>query len=180
MKNNKTLNLKNIALLALITISSVENSNATTVTYNFTASDFYPNFIGVPSPINSISGSYTLDEGALTAIDLTIGSHTYSLNEVAYEYINSYPTYDLYLLGATYNGIGGMTGSTNDFWLGEQVTPEGIIFENFTYAIPSIRDPFSAANGTITIAPSPVPLASGAWFFISGLVGVSGAFRRHT
>ena len=139
-------------------------AHAAPVTYDFTASDFVAVNPSDPVPYSTISGSYTLDGSTLTQIDLTIGSHTYSLGEVTFDSVAQ-------TLGGTVNGVN-VFGNTDDFLLVTDTTAGSFLF---AYSIPETAEVFSTQTGAVMPA---VPVPASAWLLGSGLIGLAGLGRK--
>ena len=126
------------------------------VTLSFTASGFITE--GTPSgvPTDPVTGSFTYDAPSitsdptsLTAVNLTIAGHAYTLAEVGSE-----PD----LIGAVVNGVNGVNSGFDDFVL--LWNPASSVPEGFTYATSNIpRTNFETANFTqfSVTAATPVP-----------------------
>lgn len=105
---------KAIVAAAFAATSVAAMAIPTVHTYDFTASGFT---VGAPVPVITGSVTATFDEaavgsGAVDAITLNIGTHTFTASEVGFQAIHSG-----IIFGAYQCGIVCLGGSTNDFWL---------------------------------------------------------------
>jgi hypothetical protein len=162
---------KAIALLVcLLGLSS--KVVAAPIAYDFSASGFIPIFIqGGPVPYESLSGSFTLDGTQIVAINLTIGSHSYTLGEVGVDQVGISPISTR--VGALNNGFSTITGGTDDFLL--SFVPDDPTFGFMNYAVQGVSDVFSTANIAVTVSnavPEPSTLS------LMVLVGVAGIAAR--
>lgn len=156
----------NAALLATLAAVSGGLSAAPTQ-YHFTATNFTA--INGTSTSPAVFGSFTLDGTTITQIDLTLGTHTYTLDEV--ELVD--PDSIIPMLGGRLNNANSVAWGTNDFWLRYWSTGE---FFEFAYTTDAAVEFFTTNTGTMTVSSVPVPAA--AWLFGSGLIGLAGVARR--
>lgn len=143
---------RTISFVAALVLSAVGTAQAAAVTYDFTASNF-TSYYGSAVPDNALSGSLTLDGTVVTAIDLTIGSHTYSAAEVGY--------LDWGMIGGNACGVNCIAWGTDDFWITGIFTSTPT-FINFNYTAAGVNDFFSTQTGTLTVGsdvPEPASLA---------------------
>ena len=177
------MKIRNILLPFALTIGAASSVHALPITYDFTA--IYAPDMGL-GPYPLISGSFTLDGTAVTGIDLTIGSHTYSTNEVGYalqndgsDLIGGIVDYGGDIPGvpgvpAPPCGINCVAGGTNDFYLVGKFSQN--LFVDFVYASPGVEGPPITYTGTITARPSNVPVPGSFALFASGIVGLFSIF----
>jgi hypothetical protein len=110
------MNKKNFALglaTLAVTISSTQTAQAATFDLSFSAN----NFIGGPD--STVSGTFSYDAPdtnspitSLNSVNLTISGYSYTLGELGFE---SFGT--LLAIGGAKNSVGGMSSSTNDFFI---------------------------------------------------------------
>lgn len=141
---------------------------AAPVTYQFSASNF-TSYYGGTAP-DSISGSFTLDGTTVTHIDLTLGTHTFTADEVELNDPESF----ILMLGARINETHQVGWGTNDFWL--RFWPTGEFFE-FAFSTDATVEYYKTNTGTMTVVSS-VPVPAAAWLFGTGLIGLAGIARR--
>lgn len=160
------------------------------------ASPFVANFsisgMSDESPIQSLSGSVTYEASSLygiiesiSAINLNIDGHAYTLSEIGYQTFVTPPDYspfDWTLVGGKFNGVDQVGEQTNDFWLRWRTDTHEWI--DFVYAVPdkdgvwgaSSWDPVSV-QFSISAAPVPEPETSS--LMLAGLCLMAGlAIRR--
>jgi hypothetical protein len=132
------------------------------VTLSFTVSGFVTEGPPAGVPTDPVTGSFTYDAPSitsdptsLTAVNLTIGGHAYTLAEVG-----SNPG----VIGAVVNGVGGIcpacqSAAIDDFflaWAGSPASPLGEIFAYATSNIP----PGTVFDGIVTqfsVTATPMP-----------------------
>ena len=174
------------------------SAHAAQLTYDFTAAGFGDSSNGVGVPFPSISGSFSVNSGVLTSIDLTIASHSYTVANTL-----SVRSGGITVLGG--NGCGSvncLNWGTNDFWLAFSGRGSSLALLGFNYTVAGVNGFFSAASMTITqrglesatatapvtpvipssvvttpVTPSPVPLPGGLGLLASAVAGL-GAARR--
>ena len=163
-----------ILVLAVAAGGMTAATQAAPVLYNFQTGSF-SSFTGILAPTGPISGSFTLDGSSITQIDLTIGTYTYSLEEVGYD--NS-----LVGIGGTLNGILGVASGTNDFKLFTGY-PASAPFDDaqayffFEYAVPGSVDIYSS-HATIVASTPTVPLPATGWLLGSAVFSLFTARRK--
>lgn len=170
------------AALAATLFCAVSAAQAAPVTYSFNASNFTSER-GNAAPVTSIAGTFTFDGEKLLALDLTIGTHSFSLGEVGYVGWS-----DSIQMGATVgNGFNSFsysftdenpTGSSFDDFVFMATLPGFEGPSTFQYTVADIGDLFTANAVSITDAPV-VPVPAAAWLFGSGLAGLAAFARRH-
>jgi hypothetical protein len=135
------------------------------VTLSFTVSGF-----GAGAPTDPVTGSFTYDAPSitsdptsLTAVNLTIGGHAYTLAEVGSEAVGSEA-----LIGGVVNGVDAVASGTDDFFL--TWNPVSSVPDVFVYATPNTPNIFDGTNFTQfnVTAATPVPEPS-TWAM--GLIG---------
>jgi hypothetical protein len=160
-----------IAGLALSGALVATGAQAAPLTYNFTASDF-TSMNGSPVPLSTVSGSVTLDGTLVTGIDLTIGTHSYSLADV--EYQSWMP-----ILGgkmSDFDSASSITWGTDDFHLwGDLTNPSG--WFDFAYSVVGVNDYFDTFNVSVSESATLVPEPETFAMVMTGL-GILGAFQR--
>lgn len=152
-------------LCAIAAVGFVESAKAAPVAYSFTATNFSSSF-GVAAPVPTVTGSFTVDDLTVTQLNLVIGPHTYSLDEVG----ALRGDHNVLWVGGTISGVCGLNGDTTDFCLAMVVTYP--TFERFSYAIAGDKNIYSTRTGSISLAgviPS-VPLPASIMAFVSALV----------
>lgn len=162
--------LLKMSMLAALMVGSTGIAHATPITYDFTATNFN-SASGSAVPNQSLSGYFTVDGSTVTGVDLTIGSHTFTANEVG--------TTGGWLIGDTLGGINGISWGTNDFWLAGNFSTSMPVFYNFYYSVAGITDIFSSTTGSISVAPTTsVPEPSSIALLSAGILGLGIARRR--
>jgi hypothetical protein len=135
------------------------------VTLSFTVSGFVAG-----APTDPVTGSFTYDAPSitsdptsLTAVNLTIGGHAYTLAEVGSDTAGSEA-----VIGGVVNGVDVVGSGTDDFFL--LWTPVSSVPDLFAYATPNTPDIFEGTNFTQfnVTAATPVPEPS-TWAM--GLIG---------
>lgn len=104
-------------------------AQAIPIEVNFTIEDFIPRYTSTPPPDDLVIGriiyeaeSITANIDSLTAIDLTIDGHTYSISEI--DYIS--PFFSRQKIGGTLAGVNAISSGTDDFrldWYQGSLTP---------------------------------------------------------
>jgi hypothetical protein len=169
------------ALSAAIVLCAISAVQAAPVTYQFNASNFTSDR-GSLAPVSSVAGSFTLDGETLVGLDLTVGTHVFTLGQVGYQVYLPYSAY----IGATaaggynrmewsWSSVDPVGTSYNDFRLDASLN--GYLSSSFAYTVANIGDRFEAQAVTVW-DPSVVPVPTAAWLFGSGLVGLAGFARR--
>lgn len=132
----------------IIGLFAALSAQAAVVTYDFTATGFtsYSGYNAVPE--TSLAGSISIDGTTITAINLTIASHTYAASEVGFN-----PTW---IVGGTTSGVNGISWGSTDFWISGSFsgTPT---FYSFYYSVEGISDVFRTNSGTLTLARAAQP-----------------------
>jgi hypothetical protein len=137
------------------------------VTLSLTVSGFIAS-----APIDPVTGSFTYDAPSitsdptsLTAVNLTIGGHAYTLTEVGSEAVGSEA-----LIGGVVNGVDAVASGTDDFFL-------------FAYATSNTQAVFEGTNFTQfnVTAATPVPEPSTWAMMLVGFAGLGYAgYRRRS
>ena len=149
-------------------------SRAATTEFNFASYNLQPLFFtDRPSPpVTSIMGSFTLEDNTLISIDLKIGEHIYSIDEL--EFIAS--PFDQFVLGGRLNGINGINVGTDDFQLFGGLHNSWPL--TFLFSSSTEQQIYKSHQNTITFSPSTVPIPSTALLFGSAILGLMGAIRK--
>ena len=143
------------------------------------------------SPIQSLSGSVTYEASSLygtiesiTAINLNIDGHAYTLGEVGYQTFVTPPDsapFDWTSVGGKMNEVGQVNENTNDFWLRWRTDTHEWI--DFVYAVPDREGVWGAAFWDpvavqFNIAPAPVPEPETYGMMLTGLCLIAGLAHR--
>lgn len=156
-------------------------AQAIPIEVNFTLEDFIPRYTSTPPPDDPVIGriiyeaeSITANIDSLTAIDLTIDGHTYSISEIGY----ISPFFSRQQMGGSLSGVNAISSGTDDFrldWYKETLTPM-----KFSYTS-SLHGGFWDSNtfSSFSVAEShSVPEPSNLLLLGSGLVALGFFFRR--
>lgn len=166
-----------VIVLAVCLLGFSSKVVAVPIAYDFSASGFMPIFIqGSPVPYESLSGSFTLDGTQIVAINLTIGSHSYTLGEVGADQVGISPIRTR--VGALNNGLNTISGGTDDFLL--SFVPDDPTFGSMHYAVQGVSDVFLTTNIAVTVSnavPEPSTLSLMA---LVGLVGIAVRRKRNS
>jgi hypothetical protein len=148
------------------------------VTLSLTVSGFIAS-----APIDPVTGSFTYDAPSitsdptsLTAVNLTIGGHAYTLTEVGSEAVGSEA-----LIGGVVNGVDAVASGTDDFFL--VWTPVSSVPDVFAYATSNTQAVFEGTNFTQfnVTAATPVPEPSTWAMMLVGFAGLGYAgYRRRS
>ena len=141
--------LKGVLFAVSLSAVPLTPAFAMQVTLSFTASGF-----DAGAPTDPVTGSFTYDAPSitsiptlLTAVNLTIDGHAYTLPEVGF---------DTNVIGGVVTGVSAVTPSTTDFflfWNPSTSTPN-----QFVYATPETDINFSSTNFTqFSVTPTPEP-----------------------
>jgi hypothetical protein len=176
-----------IGAVALALISSgwpLQEALGATYKASFVANGIssYPVLGGLPPPTNPLSGSITFAAASLgspissiLAVDLVIGSHSYTVAEVGATVSPFFGT-NSYTFGGLLNGVGSANFGTNDFWFtsfGEN-TSTGILF----YTTPSSLTYGWAADSTVSVSITTVPEPATSAAMVAGLLALSLLLRK--
>lgn len=163
-------------LLAAIPLRTV---HAIPIHLEFIVSNFELSTDGSAAPQDIVSGSILYDAlsttstiDSLAAIDLTIGTHTYSTDEVGYVYLAG--TTPRQCIGGEFNSFCNVGPSGYDFriiWNQNTLIPQ-----HFAYSIGSGETWGTTHFDTFSITAVPIPPAL--FLFGSGLLGLVGMARR--
>lgn len=159
------------------------------------ASPFVANFsisgMSDESPIQSISGSVTYEASSLygtiesiTAINLNIGGHAYTVDEVGYLTFVTPPEnapFNWTLVGGKVNDVGGVGQYTTDFSLRWRTDTHEWI--DFNYAVPDKNGVWGAAfwdpvSVQFSISAAPVPEPETYGMMLAGLCLMTGLASR--
>jgi hypothetical protein len=165
--------LKSVLFAVSLSAVPLTPAFAIQVTLSFTASDF-----SAGAPTDPVTGSFTYDAPSitsdptlLTAVNLTIDGHAYTLPEVGF---------DSNEIGGVLNGVDSVESGTNDFFL--LWTPASSTPGAFVYATAkNSDDAFLSENFThfsVTAAATPEPST---WaMMLLGFAGLGFAGYRRT
>jgi hypothetical protein len=163
-----------VAVGVPLLLSSPAGATIITRDYAFTTT--------TPGPITSQGGTFSIafddvaNTATLEAVDIPIGSTTFTLANTGME---PHFTIDL-LLGGLVNGVDGLANGVNtgktDFAL--DFTPRlHPVFRSFIYTVGGQDGMWQSLNGTIRVTNNPVP-EPGSWALLFvGLSGLGGALR---
>jgi hypothetical protein len=176
----KISRLFNTVCVVLLTTTPFSIVHAITVHLDFEATGFaLGSSTGAPAPIDPVTGSIfyeaasvIADIDSLTAISLTIGTHTYSLDEVGF--ITEGTSNARQCVGGNFNAICNVGGASNDFrirW--DQDTLDPI---DFAYSTATVDSWATATFASFSITAVPIPPAF--FLFGSGLLGLIGMACR--
>lgn len=160
-----------VAGFALSWVLLVSGAQAAPRTYAFTASGF-TSFNNTAVPFSTVAGNVTIDGTMVTAVGLTIGSHTYIPSEVEY-----LPWDSRAILGgrmSDYDAASTMTWGTDDFDLwGDFNNLQQWV--GLSYTVAGINDMFDSTNLSVSVVTVPEPEAYA--MLLAGL-GIVGAISR--
>lgn len=156
---------------AVLLLALTQHAVAAPIEYSFVASSF-SGYRSTPSPENTISGSYTIDSGALTQFETSIGATLFSLTDVGFIYTNP----SVYSMGGLLNGSKSVGTGTTDFYLGVNLSGKS----TFYYSKSGFQDVWTAGQVTISSASSAVPLPSSLPLLASGIAGALFTRRKRS
>jgi hypothetical protein len=156
-------------------------AQAIPIEVNFTIEDFRSPFSSTPPPTDPVMGriiyeaeSITATIDSLTAIDLMIDGHTYSLGEIGF--ISPFAARQK--IGGSLNGVNVMASGTDDFqfdWFKETLTPMKFSYTSSLHEGFWNSNTFSSFSVT---ASSPVPEPGSLFLLGSGLFGLGFFLKR--
>jgi len=176
----KISHLFNAVCVVLLTATPFSIVHAITIHLDFEATGFaLGSSTGAIAPTDPVTGSILYEAAStianidsLTAISMTIQTHTYSLDEVGF--INEGSSNVRQCIGGTFNAICNVGGRSNDFrirW--DQDTLDPI---DFAYSTGTVDSWATSTFASFSITAVPIPPAF--FLFGSGLLGLVGMAGR--
>lgn len=161
-----------IAGFALSWVVLVSGAQAASRTYAFAAPSF-TSFDNTPVPFSTVAGNVTIDGTTVTAINLTIGSHTYSPSDVEY-----LPWDSMAILGGKMSDDDHaytMKWGTDDFTLwGDFNNLQQWV--GLSYTVTGVNGMFDSQNLSVSVVAVPEPEAYA--MLLAGLGIVVATSRR--
>ena len=174
-----TTSLRNFGVLSAFVLLVASGAHAAPITVSFTATGFVPLVGSNPAPDDPVSGTIVYDASAVNApidslisISLTIGDHTYSLDEIGFVNNGGFA-----YVGGLIDGVLGSGNFEDDFWIiWDQTTLLPLDFLYATLVDPAgIWDTQTFGQFSVTSsAPEPTTFA----LLALGLLGMAAALRR--
>lgn len=168
------------ALASAACLLCAATAHATVYKFDFAATGFssYIDNFSVPAPQDPVKGSilFTADSfgspvTSINGIDLMIGDHTYTLDEIGFLDLG-----DAYLFGANAHGVNTIQSGTNDFYLYASAGS----FSFMTYAVAGSNGIWNSNNiaATYTEQTAAVPEPGSLALLLIGAGGLVAMLRR--
>jgi hypothetical protein len=176
-----------LSMVALFLLFTTIPATAISIKVDFTVDNFKPSgLISGVAPFDLVKGTVIFEGNqgknlirSLTMIDLTIGGHTYSLDEIGF--LTQFTTETRQIIGALDSGVNVLESQKDDFFLNFDWDKKILSPLYFQYTTSLVKgfwystsfSSFSAAPVDHVPVPEPAPLI----LFCSGLMALWG-FRR--